>query len=120
MTVPLLSGPDPAANEPRPEEDDLPHGHKNSARDHRPGGPHARHRIATEEECLAALSRLPALVALGMLTTSQANTVRSIYVSILQHHQKQPAGTGRPRSTGGVFRQILRRTRNWPPNWSRY
>jgi len=48
--------------------------------------------VATEEECLAALSQIPGLVFMGLMTTSQANTLRATYNTILQHHQKRQAG----------------------------
>ena len=51
--------------------------------------------IASEEDCLRVLSTLGGLVALGTFSTAQANTIRSIYTAILQHHQRQQAGPAR-------------------------
>jgi hypothetical protein len=48
--------------------------------------------VASEEECLAALSQLPGFVVMGLMTTSQANTLRATYNTILQYHQKRQAG----------------------------
>jgi hypothetical protein len=51
--------------------------------------------IASAEECLTILSRLGGLVTLGFLTPAQANTIRAIYVAILQHHARQQSGPSR-------------------------
>ena len=44
--------------------------------------------IFSEEKCLSALSRLPGLIAMGYLTTAQANAIRQTLTAILQHHGK--------------------------------
>ena len=69
----------------------------------RPGGkkPRAdnprqgRAPIASVDDCLAMLSRLPSLVTLGLLSTAQANTIRSPCTAILQHHERQQSGPSR-------------------------
>ena len=69
----------------------------------RPGGkkPRAdnprqgRAPIASVDDCLAILSRLGGLVTLGMLGTAQANTIRAVYTTILQHHERQQGGSSR-------------------------
>jgi hypothetical protein len=48
-----------------------------------------RAAIASAEDCLAMLSRLPSLVTLGLLSTAQANTIRGTCTAILQHHERQ-------------------------------
>jgi len=86
MTLPLLPNPaDDADN--RRREDEEPR-HDQQQQNHARGSGRQSH-IAGEEECLAALSRLPALVALRMLTTAQANTIRATYTAMLQHHRQQ-------------------------------
>jgi hypothetical protein len=44
------------------------------------------------EECLRALAALPGLIALRLLTTSQANAIVRVYHTILQHHPGQAGG----------------------------
>src|SRR5690348_16298178 len=41
----------------------------------------------TEEECLAAIARLAALVAMGVLTVSRANSIRASFAEILRWHK---------------------------------
>jgi hypothetical protein len=55
----------------------------------------ARTPIASAEDCLAILSRLGSLVALGILSTAQANAIRSTYTAILQYHERQQSGPSR-------------------------
>ncbi len=54
-----------------------------------------RARISSAEDCLAILSRLPSLVTLGLLSTAQANTIRSSCTAILQYHERQQSGPSR-------------------------
>jgi hypothetical protein len=51
-----------------------------------------RAAIASAEDCLAILSRLPSLVTLGMISTAQANTIRSTCTAMLQYYQRQQSG----------------------------
>lgn len=95
MTQPLLPRPEPVGDEHR--QDDAQHRH-DEQHDQRSHGGAKKAEIATEEECLAALSRLPALVALHILTSAQANTIRSTYTAILQHHRQTRAKS----ESGGV------------------
>jgi hypothetical protein len=93
MTVPLLTGPDSADSEPTRQEN----AQQEQPRSSSTTEPHAdeaqsatappRHHIASEEECLAALTKLPVLITLGLLTTSQANAIRTTYQSVLAHHR---------------------------------
>jgi len=56
-----------------------------------------RASIASEDDCLRALTQIPGLVAMKMLSTAQANSMRGVYSAILQHHQKNhhvPGDTG--------------------------
>ena len=48
----------------------------------------SRQAIASDEDCLNALSKMPGLVAMGVLTTAQANSIRGVYSTILGYHQK--------------------------------
>ncbi len=59
-----------------------------------------RNLIASEAECLSALSSLPKLMLLGMVTTAQVNAIRAIMTTLLSHHAK-PVGTVVSSSPGG-------------------
>lgn len=59
-----------------------------------------RNPIASEAECLSALSSLPKLMLLNMVTTAQANAIRGIMDTLLSHHAK-PVGTVVSSSPGG-------------------
>jgi hypothetical protein len=43
--------------------------------------------IADTDACLRALSQLPGLIVMGVVKPTQANSIRSTYHVILQHHQ---------------------------------
>lgn len=61
--------------------------------DQRPKGSQhpAKPHIATEQECLAALTKLPGLVMLGLIDIQQANAFRGIHSTILQHLARRQA-----------------------------
>lgn len=62
----------------------------------RPQVQKAKPKIASEEDCLAALSQLPALVTMGLVDLKQANTYKGIYGVILQHYQKKQVNADHP------------------------
>ncbi len=81
-----------------PEQDDpagkasrRPGGKQRGAENPRQG----RAPIASAEDRLAVLSRLGSLVTLGLLSTAQANTIRSTYTEILKYHERQQSGPSR-------------------------
>ena len=47
--------------------------------------------VPDADACLVALGQLPGLVAMGILTTAQANSMRGVYSTILQQHQRTRA-----------------------------
>ncbi|MEX2142015.1 MAG: hypothetical protein WD894_22300 [Pirellulales bacterium] len=49
--------------------------------------------IPTAEECLQKLAHLPSLVALGVLTPAQSNSMAAAFREILRHHQRAESGT---------------------------
>jgi hypothetical protein len=51
--------------------------------------------IASVEDCLAVLTKLGALVTLGLMGTAEANTIRSTYTEILNYHERQQSGPSR-------------------------
>ena len=105
MTTPLLPSPEPGRNDPAnddPRRDDAGDCHE-EARTHRSQGAGRRRPVASEEDCLAALSSLPGLVALGLLSTSQANAIRGVYTAMLQHHRQSRMKNER----GGVVDDAL-------------
>jgi hypothetical protein len=82
---------------PQPSDDSAGERSRRSGREnHRAKQPRrGRPRIASEEDCLAVLSQLGSQVALGLLSTAQANTIRASYSVVLQHHQRQQSGPAR-------------------------
>ena len=100
MSQSLLPSPEPGGDEHRQDDADQRH---EEARAHRSQGTDKRRHVASEEECLAALSGLPAMVALGMLSTAKANTIRGAYAAILQHYRQKQA----PADRGGVADDAL-------------
>jgi hypothetical protein len=44
--------------------------------------------IATKEECLAALTKIPGLLIIGLITPQVANAMRGPYKDILEHHRR--------------------------------
>lgn len=95
MSPPLLPSPAPSDDNRRPEnaDDSGTDGRGRTAQQNQ-----ARRHVASEEECLRALGSLPALVALRLLTTAQANSIRGSYTAILQHYRQRASPTDR----GGV------------------
>lgn len=71
-----------------PSDDRAGKGSASQAGPSRSGG---KPRVPSEDECLLALGRLPALNLHGMIDIRQANAFRGIYATILQHHQRQHA-----------------------------
>lgn len=61
----------------------------------------------TEEQCLAALGRLPGLVALGYLPTGKANSIRSAYSEILRWHRAAKGGGEARRIDDADLRKML-------------
>lgn len=54
-----------------------------------------RPKILSQGECLEKLSALPGLVAMGLLTTSKANCIRSTISTVLQFNSKQTSSDSR-------------------------
>ena len=50
-------------------------------------GADKRRGYPDEEQCLAAIARLAGLVAMGLLTTSKANSIRASFAEILRWHR---------------------------------
>jgi hypothetical protein len=68
-----------------------------SASGPQPTSKKAKPAIASESECLAALSKLPGLLVLGLLKPQVANAMRGPYKDLLEHHrhaQQAPANGG--------------------------
>jgi hypothetical protein len=62
----------------------------------RPSEGRAKSRVATEHDCLAALSQLPALMTFGLVDVKLANAFKGIYATILQHYQRKTANSEKP------------------------
>jgi hypothetical protein len=65
--------------------------------------------IASVDDCLAILSRLGGLVTLGMLSPAKANTLRGVYTTILQHHERQQSGPSRTIGNDQELAKLLRK-----------
>jgi len=81
--------------------------------DQEKGHPHERQRrrrpgVSSVDECLAALSALPKLVALGLLSPAQANAIRAAYQAVLRHHSQQDGAPHRRAADQAGLRQVLR------------
>jgi len=81
MTKLITSGADDG-----PKNDDGQAG--NADRAHDDTGRRKHGSIPSKEACLAALAQLAGAVALGLLKPAQANAMRTNYVEILRHHQR--------------------------------
>ena len=77
---------------PAPQEVDGPGRQQKSGS--RQGQSRRKPGVPSVDECLVALGALPKLVALGLLSPAQANSARSTYQVILNHHYKQGATQG--------------------------
>lgn len=77
----------------------LASGGDDQARHEKPGPGQRRRRrqpnVFSIEDCLVALAALPKLVALGLLSPAQANSMRGVYQTLLSHHEKQDAAPHR-------------------------
>lgn len=51
------------------------------------GGAKKQRSYPDEDQCLAAIARLAGLVAMGILTTSKANSIRASFAEILRWHR---------------------------------
>jgi hypothetical protein len=98
MTMPQLPAPEPGDAEPNRQHENAQQQAGDEPRAHSQSRTKSRH-VASEEDCLAALSQIPAMLALGMLTPTKANAMRAVYSSILQHYRQTQARTD---GTGGT------------------
>lgn len=74
-------------------------------------GPHrtaGQHKTLTAEQCLMLLQQLAGIVALGLISTPQANVLRSIYQAMLSYHQRLQATPGRQALGGAEMLAKLR------------
>ncbi len=90
--APLLAAPQGEGDDPHQDQNDR---YREERQENEARGPGAKRHVASEEECLAALSRIPALILLGMLTTAKANAMRGSYAAILQHYRQKQIPTDR-------------------------
>jgi len=67
---------------------------------------HAGAAAASADQCLRALTQLPGLVAMGMLTPAQANSMRATYATILQHYQKTQSTPSHAPATADVVQAV--------------
>jgi hypothetical protein len=102
MSLPLLAAPAPQPADDERRRADAEDSQAN-ARAQRSSQGTANHRqVASAEDCLAALSRLPSLIVMGLLKPYQANAIRGVYAEILSHYERQG-----PADCGGVADDAL-------------
>ena len=69
----------------------------------------AKQRTAPDTDaCLDALGQLPGLIAMGLVTTAQANAIRGVYSTILQQHHRTRAGRDQAQLDDADVMAILR------------
>jgi hypothetical protein len=69
----------------------------------------SKQRSAPDSDaCLAALGQLPGLVAIGLVTTAQANSIRGVYSTILQQHHRTRTGRDQAQLDDADVMAILR------------
>lgn len=68
--------------------------------------PNGSREVASAEQCLAALTQLPGLVAMGILTPAQANSMRATYETILKHHEKRQSAQIQGPATADVVQAV--------------
>lgn len=66
-------------------------GQAEDPRESQGAGKPSRH-IPTREECLAALAKLPGLIAMKVLSPGAANAIRASYETLLKEYGKAPNG----------------------------
>lgn len=62
----------------------------------RSSSPSAARQAASEADCLAALSRLPALNMTGLIDIKQTNAFKGVYSSLLQYYSRRQASPSTP------------------------
>lgn len=64
--------------------------------------------VPDAEACLCALGQLPGLIAMGLVTTAQANAIRGVYNTILQQHHRSRMGSEQPQLDDVQVTEMLR------------
>lgn len=95
----------PKAGQSAPPSNGGPHDQTHQQQSQRRPAPH----VADERECLAALTQLPGLVAVGLLKTGPANAIRGVYATLLQHHRSSASQTGGGPAVDDGMLDLLRR-----------
>jgi hypothetical protein len=92
-----LPGPqEDSAGDAHPERSSGPAPEDAHAADHGSDRRRTKLHVLSEDECLAALTQIPRMLLLGLITSRDANAMRSAVHAILQHHQKRQAGGNAP------------------------
>ena len=65
------------------------------------------------EACLIALGQLPGLIAMKLVTTAQANSIRGVYGTILQQHHRSRTGRDQPQLNDADVMAMLRADPRW-------
>jgi hypothetical protein len=66
----------------------------------------AGQEFASAEQCLRCLTQIAGLVAIGMLTPAQGNSMGASYATILQYHQKTQSAPVHGPATADVMQAL--------------
>jgi hypothetical protein len=107
MTTPRLPPPENRQQgDAENHEANAPDGHSGPKGERRRGNKSSQ--IPDADACLHALAAMPGLIAMGMVSTAQANAISRIYNSILQHHDRTHAAGEQRAMLGGELMDHLR------------
>ena len=90
---------DNAGNDDRGPDDEADPGQPNQRRERKSEEP----KVSSDQHCLAALSRLPGLLAMGLIQPATANAMRGAYHEILQYQLRAE----QKRSASGIANEDL-------------
>ena len=63
-------------------------------------------KILDQRQCLAGLSRLPGLLAMGVVKPAQANAMRGVFKDLLDHHREDRQQVGKTLDTDDVVAKV--------------
>jgi|ETNmetMinimDraft_26_1059896.scaffolds.fasta_scaffold33680_2 hypothetical protein len=65
--------------------------------------------IVSKEDCMVALSRLPGLLTMGFISTTQANSMRGVYATLLRNLQQDKSARSNQQLDNDSVVDMLRR-----------
>jgi hypothetical protein len=101
----------PSADPPKPDNESAARcrtGAQKKRSDQRRSDKGAKNAYPSEDQCLTAIARVAGLVAMRILTTSQANSIRAAFSEILRWHRTSSGRSGDRRVDDRDLLSILR------------